>query len=83
MYNKRMSKILPRLLVGAKFFLVLLLSISISITSCDESSVVGLDVQPANDLLNVNYQDTTTLITKTVKVDSLRTDEALLISADA
>lgn len=82
MYNKRISKILPRL-VGAKFFLILLVSISISITSCDESSVVGLDVQPANDLLNVNYQDTTTLLTKTVKVDSLRTDEALIISADA
>lgn len=80
--NKRISEILPRLL-GAKFFLILLVSISISITSCDESSVVGLDVQPANDLLNVDYQDTTTLITKTLKVDSLRTDETLIITADA
>lgn len=45
--------------------------------------MVGLDVQPANDLLNVNYLDTTTLITKTAKVDSLRTDETLVITADA
>ncbi|MES2138423.1 MAG: DUF4270 domain-containing protein [Bacteroidota bacterium] len=69
--------------IGAKFFLILLVSISISLTSCDESSVVGLDVQPANDLLGVDYQDTTTLITKTVSVDSLRTDETLIITADA
>jgi hypothetical protein len=45
--------------------------------------VVGLDVQPANDLLSVDYQDTTTLITRTVSVDSLRTDETLIITADA
>lgn len=82
LYNKRISEILPRV-IGAKFFLILLVSISISITSCDESSVVGLDVQPANDLLSVDYQDTTTLITKTVSVDSLRTDETLIITADA
>ncbi len=81
-YNKRISGFLPHLL-GANFFLFLLTSISISFTSCDESSVVGLDVQPANDLLNVAYLDTTTLITKTVKVDSLRTDESLIITADA
>ena len=82
LYNKRISEILPRLL-GAKFFLILLVSISISITSCDESSVVGLDVQPANDLLSVDYQDTITLITKTIRVDSLRTDESLILTADA
>lgn len=82
LYNKRISEILPRLL-GAKFFLILLVSVSISITSCDESSVIGLDVQPANDLLNIEYQDTTTLFTKTLKVDSLRTDETLIITADA
>lgn len=82
LYNKGISEILPRV-IGAKFFLILLVSISISITSCDESSVVGLDVQPANDLLSVDYQDTTTLITKTISVDSLRTDETLIITADA
>lgn len=81
-HNKGIYKILPRL-IGAKFFLILLVTISIGISSCDESSVVGLDVQPANDLLNVNYQDTTTLVTKTVSVDSLRTDETLIITADA
>lgn len=70
-------------LLGANFFLILLISISTGFTSCDEASVVGLDVQPLNDLLIVDYLDTTTLITKTVKVDSLRTDESLIITADA
>ena len=79
---KRTLQFLPRV-VGANFFLILLASVSISLTSCDEASVVGLDVQPVHDLLNVDYLDTTTLITKTVKVDSLRTDESLIVTADA
>ena len=82
LYSIGTYKNLPRM-AGANFFLILLVSFSISFTSCDESSVVGLDVQPANDLLNVSYIDTTTLFTKTVKIDSLRTDESLIITADA
>lgn len=62
--------------IGTKFFFILSLSVSICLTSCDESSVVGLDVQPENDLLNVGYQDTTTIYTRTVKGDSLTTDES-------
>jgi hypothetical protein len=62
----------------AKFFLILLVAIAISITSCDKSSVVGLNVQPSSDLLHVGYQDTTTLITKTIREDSLRTDQGLI-----
>ncbi len=65
---------------ATKFFLILTFGLAFSLTSCDESSVVGLDVQPTNDLLNVGYIDTTTLITKTVIEDSLRTDETLLSS---
>lgn len=72
---------LPRIF-GAKLFLILLAGISISITSCDESSVIGLDVQPPNDLLNVSYIDTTTLITKTMLVDSLRSDETIIALAN-
>ncbi len=65
---------------GTKFFLFLsLLGATLCFTSCDESSVVGLDIQPANDLLNVGYQDTTTLLTTTIREDSLRTD-ALLVT---
>lgn len=83
--NKRTAHFLPLPIdwKGAKYFLILLVSIAVSVTSCDESSVVGLDVQPVNDLLNVDYQDSTTLVTRTVSVDSLRTDETLLITANA
>lgn len=64
--------------IGTKFFFILPLSVSLCLTSCDESSVVGLDVQPENDLLHVGYQDSTTIFTKTVDGDSLITDESLI-----
>ena len=66
--------------IGTKFFFILPLCLSISLTSCDETSVVGLDVQPENDLLNVGYQDTTTVFTRTFDGDSLNTDESLISS---
>lgn len=72
-------KILSRA-IGTKFFFILTIGASICLTSCDESSVVGLDVQPENDLLNVGYQDTTSVFTKTQKGDSLITDESLITS---
>jgi hypothetical protein len=75
--NNRTPKILSRYGV-TKFFLSLFLSLSLCFYSCDESSVVGLDVQPSNDVLNVSSSDTTSLITKTVREDSLRTDELVI-----
>lgn len=66
---------------GAKFFLAVLVSVSLlTATSCDKASSVGLDVQPQNDLLNVGFQDTVTLFTRTVKEDSLRSDQGLITS---
>lgn len=73
--NSRFQQILP-LPIGAKFFLILLISGILS--SCNESSVVGLDVQPAGDLLHVGYQDTTSLVTHSVKVDSIESDQIVL-----
>ena len=61
-----------------KFFFIIPFCVSICLTSCDEASVVGLDVQPENDLLNVGYQDTTSIVTRTIKGDSLITDESLI-----
>ncbi len=75
-------KILSRA-IGTKFFFILSLGVSICLTSCDESSVVGLDVQPENDLLNVGYEDSTTIFTRTVDGDSLITDESLISSGVA
>jgi hypothetical protein len=76
--NKRIFSVLSRYSV-TKFFLILPVAVLLTVTSCDKSSVVGLDVQPSNDLLNVAYQDTTTLITRTIKVDSIRTDEDFIV----
>ncbi|MBL7883437.1 MAG: hypothetical protein JNL69_05175, partial [Bacteroidia bacterium] len=51
---------------------------SILVSSCNKESQLGLDVQPEGDLLNVLWSDTTTIYTRTVREDSLRTDETLL-----
>jgi hypothetical protein len=59
--------------IAAKFFLIL--TTSIFLASCNKPTDIGLDVQPVNDKLNVGI-DSTILITKTVREDSLRTDQA-------
>ena len=64
--------------IGTKFFLFLSLGATLCLTSCDKPSVVGLDVQPSTDLLHIVYLDTTTIVTRTVREDSLRTDELLI-----
>lgn len=82
MNKKRIHQILSRNSV-TKFFYIPLVALAFTVVSCNESTVVGLDVQPASDLLNVGFQDTTTLITKTVREDSLHTDASVIITADA
>jgi hypothetical protein len=77
---RRLQRILSRSF-GTKFFFISLIS-GITV-SCNEESVVGLDVQPGSDLLNVGWSDTTTLFTSTVKEDSLHTDASIIASADA
>lgn len=57
-----------------KGFLALML-VSVFFSSCDESSVIGLAIQPTNDLLGFSYIDTTTVVTRTIKMDSLASDE--------
>ncbi len=78
----RNAAILP-LKSGAKLFLLVLVGLVAGLTSCKESDIIGLDVQPPNDLIGADFQDTTTLITKTVYADSLRTDESLILTGDA
>lgn len=64
-------------------FLILLVALSAATACKKETDIIGLDVQPPNDLLGADFQDTTTLITRTVRADSLRTDESLIITGDA
>lgn len=79
----RIPQVLSRTFFGTKFFIVLATLSTISLSSCDKASILGLDVQPEDDLLNVAYSDTTSIRTRTVKEDSLRTDETLLFTGDA
>lgn len=79
--NTRTPQILPRP-VGAKFFFILLVGFTAFMSSCNESSVVGLDVQPGSDLINVGYEDTTTIATRTMREDSLHTDASILVPGD-
>lgn len=70
--------------LGAKLFLIVLVVLVTGFESCKkETAVIGLDVQPPNDLIGAEFQDTTTLITRTVLADSLRTDETLILTGDA
>ncbi len=81
--NNKNATILP-LISGAKLFLIVLVVLLAGFAACKkETDIIGLDVQPPNDILGVDFQDTTTLITKTERVDSLRTDETLIITGDA
>ncbi len=45
---------------------------------CEKPGVIGLDVQPESDQFNVLFSDTSTIIAKTIREDSIRADEPIL-----
>src|SRR3954470_13059191 len=57
----------------AKFFLGLSVITLFTLSSCNKSSILGLEVQPEDDLINAAFQDTLTLNTQTIKEDTLKT----------
>jgi len=59
-------------IVHSYFFLALYLAMVLP--SCTEKNVVGVDVLPNQSGLNTTFTDTVTIISNTVKEDSLRTD---------
>ncbi|HVA97790.1 MAG TPA: DUF4270 domain-containing protein [Bacteroidia bacterium] len=71
MINRKEKHLLLRTNLSAKFFLAFLALLGIGITSCNKTSVIGLNVQPKSDLLNVSFKDTTTIIAYSVKEDSI------------
>jgi hypothetical protein len=83
-YKKGIKDLPPRL-VEANFFLIISVCTVVLMTSCNNSSIIGLNVQPNNIQLNVNFIDTTTLITKTVLTESIETDQLVTqnITSDA
>ncbi|HET6227527.1 MAG TPA: DUF4270 family protein, partial [Bacteroidia bacterium] len=77
MNNTSISKILWAL-SPAKFFFTLSVISLFTFSSCNKSSILGLEVQPPNDMINGDFQDTLTLLTRTVKEDSLKTSGQLV-----
>ncbi len=55
--------------------LVCLLALAINSTGCKDPDELGLEVLPASDALGMTYSDTMTITTRTVREDSLRSDE--------
>jgi hypothetical protein len=49
--------------------------ILLGLYSCNESSIIGLDVQPDSDKVNVLFNDTSTIQAFSVKEDSVKSDE--------
>ncbi len=78
-------KNLPLRKAGANFFLILSGCIAVLLSSCNNASIIGLNVQPNNVRLDVNFIDTTTLITKTVLTGPIETDQLVTqsITSDA
>jgi hypothetical protein len=60
--------------INSKLLFIVIISISF-LFSCEEPDIIGLEVQPSNDKLNVQFTDTNTLTTYSVREDSIRTDE--------
>ncbi len=61
-----------------KYFFLSFSIFTLLIQGCKEPDAVGLDVLPDSDRLDMVFTDTITLQTKTVREDSLRTDELTL-----
>jgi len=58
-----------------RYWFVLLLPIIL--IKCSEPSIIGLDIQPPSDQLNLIYVDTLTVEAYTFREDSVRTDKSL------
>lgn len=67
----RLKKVLNKTVV---YWYILLLPI---LYQCSEPSIIGLDVQPPSDQINVKYVDSLTVNAYTVREDSVRSDNTL------
>ena len=69
--------VLSRYFSGTKFFLIA--AIVLMAASCKKESALGSDIQPDGDLIDLQYTDTLSLFSYTVKEDSLRSDESGIV----
>lgn len=75
--NSKTKKISSTLYGRKSFFLIPLLTVLL-LNACKEPDAVGLNVLPGSDQLGLEFSDSATIYSKTVREDSLRTDEISL-----
>ncbi len=75
--NSKTKKISSTLRGRKSFFLIPLLTVLL-LNACKEPDAVGLNVLPGSDQLGLEFSDSATIYSKTVREDSLRTDEISL-----
>ncbi len=66
---------MKRIFVKSAFSQCIILVIFSFLFACKEPDIVGIEVQPAGDQLNVEHCDTISLFAYSVLEDSIRTDE--------
>ena len=69
------SRTFQAIFLNTKNTIIVAIVIACSFVSCNKLDSFGLQVQPEQDLLGVNQTDSTTLLTYSVKEDSLPADE--------
>lgn len=70
------DQFLSRTLCGTKIYIVAAVFL---LASCKKDSNLGLEIQPTGDLIDLQASDTLTLLTYTVREDSIRSDEAKIV----
>jgi hypothetical protein len=65
-------------LLSNRLFFALILSVTLLISSCEEEpDLIGLNLQPQNEILSLSFSDTSSIIAYSVIDDSMRTDNYL------
>jgi len=71
--TKNNRNILKRTILNLRNIYIFILLLFIN-TSCEEPSVIGLDIQPPSDLIHAQYTDTITIHAVSAREDSVRSD---------
>jgi hypothetical protein len=64
--------------IARRFYFLLLSCVAVSQWACKDPDALGLEVLPATDQLQNQVVDTFTIAAKTIKADTLRTDESIV-----
>jgi hypothetical protein len=76
-FRKRIhsAKVSSPYFTGRKLFLAGLILLSFALSNCKKPEDIGLSTLPSDDLLYTNYTDSSTIVSTTIREDTLRSDE--------